>query len=70
MSAYIPQGPQTPFSKDRPYGQEPGFVSRNSGKIFLLLALFAMIATALVLITTNIGGDDPDEQAQQNQQQQ
>ena len=38
----IPPGPQIPFSKDRKYGQEPGFVSRHSSKIYLILGIAAV----------------------------
>lgn len=42
----IPPGPQIPFSKDRKYGQEPGFISRHSTKIYLLLGV-AVIALVI-----------------------
>ena len=50
--AMIPPGPQIPFSKDRTYGQEPGFVSRNMGKVILLLVLFGVVAVALFISAT------------------
>ncbi len=46
----IPPGPQIPFSKDRSYGQEPGFISRHSGKLWLL-ALIMMIAGGVWFFT-------------------
>ena len=44
----IPPGPQIPFSKDRTYGQEPGFVSRHSGKLFFTIAVVVLIGVAWV----------------------
>ena len=38
----IPPGPQIPFSKDRKYGQEPGFVSRHSTKLYVTLGIAAI----------------------------
>lgn len=38
----IPPGPQITFSKDRKYGQEPGFVSRHSTKIYVVLGIAAI----------------------------
>lgn len=42
----IPPGPQIPFDKDRQYGQEPGFFSRHSTKIYFLLGI---VAIALII---------------------
>jgi hypothetical protein len=62
--AYIPPGPQAPFSKDRSYGQEPGFVSRNSGKIFALLAVLALIGVAIVFFGSIRDSYDDDDEDQ------
>lgn len=58
--AMIPPGPQIPFSKDRSYGQEPGFVSRNVGKIILGVVVLTILAVVLFMsaIATRGGSDD------------
>ena len=45
----IPPGPQVPFSKERSYGQEPGFVSRNMRLILVVLALLVVGAIVLFM---------------------
>ena len=47
-SKAIPPGPQVPFDKDRPYGQEPGFISRN------LLKFIAFMFIVTVVIVANL----------------
>jgi hypothetical protein len=58
--AAIPPGPQEPFSKDRAYGQEPGFVSRNTGKLYLVLALLVIAGIAAVLWVSFADGGSND----------
>ncbi|MDA1280007.1 MAG: hypothetical protein O3B95_08190 [Chloroflexi bacterium] len=55
---YIPPGPQQPFSKDRKYGQEPGFVSRNVGKIIIVAFLFVLVAGVALYVWSPIDDDD------------
>ena len=55
----IPPGPQIPFSKDRSYGQEPGLISRNMGKVAVVLVVLAVLATvAFVAANSSRGGGD------------
>ena len=57
--AYIPPGPQTPFDKDRKYGQEPGFVSRHSGKIFIGILILLLIVIAVFSSTVLLPDSEP-----------
>ncbi len=45
----IPPGPQIPFDKDRSYGQESGIVSRNMGKVLILLVLAGIVAVGFFI---------------------
>ena len=69
MTGYIPPGSQEPFTKGRAYGQEPGFVSRHSGKIMIAVALAVVVAIVTFYIAT-MAGDGDDDPGQQTTQQQ
>ena len=60
--AGIPPGPQSPFSKDRTDGQQPGFVSRHSGKIIVGLILLVVVLLVSVLIALSNERNDDAEQ--------
>jgi len=57
----LPPGPQNSFRKDRSYGEQPGFVSRHSGKIFITLAVLVIIGITLVVLGTL--NDQPESDA-------
>lgn len=58
MTAYIPPGSQEPFSKDRTYGQEPGFVSRHYRALVILIVLIAIAAIVTIPFTFSSGDKD------------
>ncbi|MDA1297325.1 MAG: hypothetical protein O3B04_04890 [Chloroflexi bacterium] len=50
----IPPGPQVPFDKDRPYGQQPGFVSRNLLKFIAFMFIVTVVIVVTFLIVANL----------------
>jgi hypothetical protein len=65
MAAYIPPGSQEPFSKDRSYGQEPGFVSRHYRALVVIVVLIVIAAIVTVPLTFFNNDDDQTPQTSQ-----
>jgi hypothetical protein len=66
MAAYIPPGSQEPFSKDRAYGQEPGFVSRHYRALVVLVVLIVIAAIVTVPLTFFNDDDQTTPTSQEN----
>ena len=54
----IPPESQIPFDPNREYGQEPGFVSRHSGKIVIVTVILTLLLVAFFWLTVLMSNDD------------